>query len=387
MIVQNIYNYKILEKLGEGVMCVVYKAEYIKLKRIVALKFLPQHLTKTEEEQARFLQEAQAAATINHPNVCAIHTIEEHGGQQFIDMEYVDGETLRNKLHASQLKTGDAIAYALQIGDALQEAHSKGIVHRDVKPENMMVNSKNQIKVMDFGLAKLKGSLKLTRTSSTVGTLAYMAPEQIQGGEVDSKSDIFSFGIMLFEMLAGHSPFRGEHEAAMVYSIVNEDPDSLTKYLPDASSELTHILGRALEKDPEDRYQTVHDMVIDLRRLKKETSKVHRSAVHETPPPSQPASPEPSMPSQSQQRHATTSVTFNIPSLNARSLLIPGIALIGVMVAALSYFLFFAQSSSNEERVPVVVADFVNETKEPELDGLSGMLITALEQSRRLDVL
>ncbi|MBI3005486.1 MAG: protein kinase, partial [Ignavibacteriales bacterium] len=282
----------------------------------------------------------------------------------------------------------DAISYALQIGDALHEAHGKGIVHRDVKPENIMVNGKNQIKVMDFGLAKLKGSLKLTRTSSTVGTLAYMAPEQIQGGEVDSRSDIFSFGVMFFEMLTGHSPFRGEHEAAIIYSVVNEEPDSLTKYLPDASSELTHVLGRALEKDPEDRYQSVHDMVIDLRRLKKETSKVYRIAVQEKPSASQPPSPEPSMSSQSQQKHATTtSVTFNIPSLNARSLLIPGIALIGLTVVGLAYLLFFSQFSSNGERVPVVVADFVNETKEPELDGLSGMLITALEQSRRLDVL
>ncbi|HLF19442.1 MAG TPA: protein kinase [Bacteroidota bacterium] len=389
MIGTTVSHYKILEKLGEGGMGVVYKAEDIKLKRLVALKFLPPHMTKTEEEQARFLQEAQAAATLNHPNVCAIHTIEEHGGQQLIDMEYVDGETLRSKLHASTLKTGDAIAYALQIGEALQEAHSKGIVHRDVKPENMMLNSKNQIKVMDFGLAKLKGSLKLTRTSSTVGTLAYMAPEQIQGGEVDSRSDIFSFGVLFFEMLTNHSPFRGEHEAAMVYSIVNEDPDSLTKYLPDASSELTHILGRALEKDPEDRYQTVHDMVIDLRRLKKETSKVFRSAIQEKPTAASATTPpEPSIPSQTQQRQApTTSVTINIPTFNARSFLIPGMVAGGLVVLGLSYFLFFRNPSMNAERVPVVVADFVNETKEPELDGLSGMLITALEQSRRLDVL
>ena len=389
MIGTTVSHYKILEKLGEGGMGVVHKAEDIKLKRLVALKFLPQHVTKTEEEQARFLQEAQAAATLNHPNVCAIHTIEEHDGQQFIDMEYVDGETLRSKLHAVKLKTGESITYALQIGEALQEAHSKGIVHRDVKPENMMVNSKNQIKVMDFGLAKLKGSLKLTRTSSTVGTLAYMAPEQIQGGEVDSRSDIFSFGIVLFEMLTGHSPFRGEHEAAMVYSIVNEDPDSLTKYLPEASSELTHILGRALEKDSEDRYQTVHDMVIDLRRLKKETSKVFRSAVQEKPTAASASTPpEPSMPSQTQQRHApTTSVTINIPTFNARSFLIPGIFAGGLVVLGLAYFLFFGNPSSSGERLPVVVADFVNETKEPELDGLSGMLITALEQSRRLDVL
>ncbi|MGB2869186.1 MAG: protein kinase [Bacteroidota bacterium] len=389
MIGTTISHYKILEKLGEGGMGIVYKGEDIKLKRIVALKFLPQHLTDTQEERARFLQEAQAAATLNHPNVCAIHTIEEHAGQQFIDMEYIDGETLRSKLHTAKLKTEDVIGYALQIGDALQEAHSKGIVHRDVKPENIMVNSRNQIKVMDFGLAKLKGSLKLTRTSSTVGTVAYMAPEQIQGGEVDHRSDIFSFGVVLFEMLSGHSPFRGEHEAAMLYSIVNEEPDSLTKHVPDASSELMHILGRALEKNPEDRYQTVHDMVIDLRRLKKETSKVLRSAVYERPAvePASTSAGKPISPQPQPRPATTTSVTINLPSFNARSLRIPGVAVGIFAILGLAWFLFLRTPSTNGERVPVVVADFVNDTKEPELDGLSGMLITALEQSRRLDVL
>jgi Tol biopolymer transport system component len=171
-----------------------------------------------------------------------------------------------------------AITYAIQIAEALQEAHTQGIVHRDIKAENIMVNSKNQVKVMDFGLAKLKGSPKLTKTSSTVGTLAYMAPEQIQGGQGDTRNDIFSFGVVLYEMLAGHLPFRGEHEAAMMYSIVNEEPTPIQNYIPQISSELVHILDRALEKDPEDRYQTAHDMVIDLRRLTKQTSKVSRVA-------------------------------------------------------------------------------------------------------------
>src|ERR1041385_8630214 len=274
MIGQTISHYKILEKLGEGGMGVVYKAEDTKLKRLVALKFLPQHLTSTEAEQARFLQEAQAAATLNHPNICTIHAIEEHDGQQFIDMELVDGATIRKKIPIE--KINDAVAYAIQIGEALQEAHSKGIVHRDIKADNIMVNSKNQIKVMDFGLAKLKGSLKLTKTSSTVGTLAYMAPEQIQGGEVDARSDIFSFGIVLFEMLTGKTPFRGEHEAAVMYSIINEEPDSLLKYKPDSSPDLDRIVKRSLEKDAEDRYQHIDDMVSELRREQKKSSKVVR---------------------------------------------------------------------------------------------------------------
>ncbi len=293
MIGTTVTHYRILEKLGEGGMGVVYKAHDEKLDRFVALKFLPHHLTVNEAEQARFLQEARAAATLNHPHVCTIFDIKEEGGQQFIVMEFIDGTTLRETIERSPLSLNDAIACAIQIGDALQEAHAKGIVHRDVKAENIMVNAKKQIKVMDFGLAKLKGSLKLTKASSTIGTLAYMAPEQIQGGEVDARSDIFSFGVVLFEMLTGRIPFRGEHEAALMYSIVNEEAEPLQMYLPEASSELLHIMSRALEKDPEDRYQTVHDMVIDLRRLKKDSTRVSRATLSHTPPPPSTGVPEP----------------------------------------------------------------------------------------------
>jgi len=277
MIGQTISQYKILEKLGEGGMGVVYKAEDAKLKRTVALKFLPKGLEAHEPERARFLQEAQAAAALNHPNICTIHDIASEGEQQFIVMEFVDGKTLRQVIPVQKMQ--DAITYAIQIGEALQEAHSKGVVHRDIKTDNIMINSKNQIKVMDFGLAKLKGSLKLTRTSSTVGTLAYMAPEQIQGGEVDARSDIFSFGVVLYEMLTGHLPFRGEHEAAMMYSIVNEEPEPIERCKSDVSPVLANIIQRALEKDPNDRYQSAGDMVIELRRAKKETSRVFRAFI------------------------------------------------------------------------------------------------------------
>jgi len=280
MIGNVVSHYKILEKLGEGGMGVVYKAEDLKLTRTVALKFLPLGLQAQEPERERFLQEARAAALLNHPNICTIHDITEHDGQQFIVMEYVEGKTLRQLVPVKTMQ--DAIGYAMQIAEALHEAHTKGIVHRDIKAENIMVNSKNQIKVMDFGLAKLKGSMKLTKTSSTIGTLAYMAPEQIEGGEVDARSDIFSFGVVLFEMLTGHLPFRGEHEAAMVYSIAHEEPEPLLRSLPDAPSELQHILHRALEKDPEDRYQTVHEMQIDLRRLKKDSTRVVRQSRDDT---------------------------------------------------------------------------------------------------------
>jgi len=285
MIGQTISHYKVLEKLGEGGMGVVYKAQDTKLDRLVALKFLPHHLTTSEADQARFIQEAKAAALLNHPNVCTIYDIKEEEGKQFIVMEYVDGKTLRRIIQSQVPNLPSSIQYAIQVGEALHEAHTNGIVHRDIKCENIMINSKNQIKVMDFGLAKLKGSLKLTKTSSTVGTLAYMAPEQIQGGEIDARSDIFSFGVVLFEMLTGKLPFRGEHDAAVMYSILNEEPEPLTKYLPEAGSELLHILNRALEKDPRDRYQTVNDMVIDLRRTKKDTGRVSRRTLTQIPIP------------------------------------------------------------------------------------------------------
>jgi serine/threonine protein kinase/Flp pilus assembly protein TadD len=296
MIGTTISHYKILEKLGEGGMGVVYKAQDTKLDRIVALKFLPAHTSVNAETKARFLREAKAAAALNHNNICTIYGVDESDGKMFIAMEYIEGGTLREKLPYA--KIDDALSVAVQIGEALQEAHSKRIVHRDIKADNIMLTSKGQAKVMDFGLAKLKGSLKLTKTSSTVGTLGYMAPEQIQGGEVDHRSDIFSFGVLLFEMLTGKLPFRGEHEAAMVYSIVHEQPESLTKYIPDAPSGLTHVLGRALEKDPEDRYQSVTDMVSELRRGQKKSTRVVRlSAADNAPAPfSSPTETRPSEP-------------------------------------------------------------------------------------------
>jgi eukaryotic-like serine/threonine-protein kinase len=263
MIGQTISHYKILSKLGEGGMGVVYKAEDLKLTRIVALKFLPHGLDAHEPERARFLQEARAAAILNHPNICTVYDIQEHDGQQFIVMEYVEGKTLREIVPVKKMQ--DAIGYVIQIAEALQEAHTHGIVHRDIKAENIVVNSKNQVKVMDFGLAKLKGSLKLTRTSSTVGTLAYMAPEQIQGGEVDARSDIFSFGVVLYEMFTGHLPFRGEHEAAVMYAIMNEDPQPFARLRSDVPRGVVTVLEKALQKDPLRRYESMKEAVSDLR--------------------------------------------------------------------------------------------------------------------------
>jgi len=271
-----ILHYKIIEQVGQGGMGVVYKAHDTKLDRTVALKFLPSQITVNDTDKERFLQEAKAAAALNHPNVCVIHDIQEYQDKQFIVMEYVDGNTLRLKIADRRFEINEAIDVAIQIGEALQEAHSKSIVHRDVKSDNIMITASNQVKVMDFGLAKLKGSLKLTKSSSTVGTLAYMAPEQIQGEEVDARSDIFSFGVLLYEMLTGKLPFKGDYEAALMYSILNEQAEPIEKHIPDISSELLHIINRSLEKDPENRYQSIKDIIIDLGRLKRDTVSISK---------------------------------------------------------------------------------------------------------------
>jgi serine/threonine protein kinase/Flp pilus assembly protein TadD len=370
MIGETILHYKILEKLGEGGMGIVYKAEDIKLKRLVALKFLPSHITASREELARFNQEAQAAAILNHPNICTIYAIEEGINskgekQQFIAMEYVDGTNLSKKIEREPLKMSNAISYAVQIGEALQEAHSNGIVHRDIKSENIMVNSKNQIKVMDFGLAKLKGSIKLTRTSSTVGTLAYMAPEQIQGGEVDARSDIFSFGVVLFEMLTGILPFRGEHDASIMYSILNEEPEPLQKYIPDANSDLIHIINRILEKDPEDRYQSMKDIVIELRRIQKKTGNVSRKILYES------AALPKETPAHEINKHEASSKTETLEekkssegiskSSGKKKLLIIGsLVIAAIALIVLGYFLLSGKSSGIVIGKSIAVLPFKN---------------------------
>jgi len=331
MIGKTISHYKILEKLGEGGMGVVYKARDTQLERDVALKFLPAHVSTTKENAARFLQEARAAAALNHANICTIYGVEEleaagGGKQMFISMEFIDGETLREKVPLGGIH--DVVAIAAQVAEALQEAHSKGIVHRDIKADNIMVNSKGQAKVMDFGLAKLKGSLKLTKTSSTVGTLGYMSPEQIGGGEVDTRSDIFSFGVLVFEMLTGKLPFRGEHEAAMVYSIMNEAPESITKFLPDAPAELVLLISKALEKDPAERYQAMPEMLVDLRRLKKSTTRL--SGSYSVPS----SAGVKSVPSSATSDAARPVPPGETSTRGKRSLLAIGIPLLVIMVAA-----------------------------------------------------
>ena len=381
MIGTTILQYTILEKVGEGGMGVVYKAHDNKLDRLVALKFLPEKISITEEDKARFLQEARAASAVMHPNVCVIYDIAEHDHRQFIVMEYVDGVTLRQKITGRSGQIADCVGYAIQIGEALQEAHGKGIVHRDIKADNIMVNAKNQVKVMDFGLAKLKGSLKLTRTSSTVGTLASMAPEQIQGGQIDARNDIFSFGVVLYEMLTGHLPFRGEHEAAMVYSIVNEEPQPLQKYLPEAPSDLVHILNRLLEKEPDERYQSIGDVVIELKRLKKQTSRVSRLVPAERPT---------GLSETTFESSGKPSTDFRASAMGKKALWAV-IAAAVVVIGIVAWFVFRPgqQSSSGAaaKEKSIAVMYFENKTDEKDLDKiLVDMLITNLGRNKAISV-
>jgi serine/threonine protein kinase len=283
---KTISHYKIIGKLGEGGMGEVYLAADSKLKRQVAIKFLPSRVTINETDKARFLQEAQASAAINHPHVCVIHDIKEHEDQQFIIMEYVEGKTLRQlSMINDQFSISKAIDYAIQISEALQVAHEKGIIHRDIKSDNIMVTKTGQIKVMDFGLVKIKSSVKLSKTTSTAGTLAYMSPEQIEGKEIDARSDIFSFGVVLFELLAARRPFQEDYESALIYSILNEEPEPIRKLNSRVPVELERIINKTLAKNRSDRYQHMADILQDLRCLvEKKSSQILIHSVSDQKP-------------------------------------------------------------------------------------------------------
>jgi serine/threonine protein kinase/tetratricopeptide (TPR) repeat protein len=264
-----ISHYKIIEKLGEGGMGVVYKATDTKLDRTVALKFLPHHLLYDSEARERFEHEAKAASALNHPNIATIHEIDEVEGRCFIAMEYLEGGSLKDRLGKKKLCVGEILDLSIQIGTGLSAAHERGVVHRDIKPDNIMLTRCGHPKIMDFGLAKLKGATKVTKTGTTPGTLRYMSPEQASGREVDCRSDIFSFGVILYEMVAGRLPFRGETEAAIINSILNDTPEPLARYKADVTEGAQRIVGRALEKDVSERYQHADDMVAELRHEKR----------------------------------------------------------------------------------------------------------------------
>jgi eukaryotic-like serine/threonine-protein kinase len=277
MIGQTVSHYKIIEKLGEGGMGVVYKAQDTNLDRAVALKFLPPSIAASEQDKARFIQEAKAAAALNHPNICTIYGIEEYDGQAFIAMELVDGQTLRDSKQTFSLK--QTIDIGIQIADGLAAAHEKGIVHRDIKPENIMVRKDGIVQIMDFGLAKLRGASRLTKEGTMVGTVGYMSPEQVQGQDTDHRTDIFSLGVILYELLSGQSPFKGVHETAIIYEIVNVDAAPMSSLKPEIDAELDAIVLECLAKEKTDRYQSVAEVAKELRRFKRESSKQRVSRV------------------------------------------------------------------------------------------------------------
>ncbi|MGD9140895.1 MAG: protein kinase [bacterium] len=273
-----ISHYKIVDMIGAGGMGVVYKAVDTKLDRTVALKFLPPHLLCDATARARFEHEAKSASALNHPNITTIYEIDDDQGRCFIAMEFVDGQSLREVLKDRVLTMDEVLDIALQIGQGLDAAHKKDVVHRDIKPDNIMVTDDNRVKLMDFGLAKLRGATRVTRTATTVGTLQYMSPEQAHGRDTDQRSDIFSFGAVLYEMVTGRKAFRGDNEAAVINSILNIQPEPLARYKRDAPDGLQRIVDKALAKDKEERYQHADEMVADIRHEKRVSERIDPAA-------------------------------------------------------------------------------------------------------------
>ncbi len=284
MIGSTIGHYKIESKLGEGGMGVVYKATDTNLDRQVALKFLPEYAASKPADLERFVQEAKAAAALNHPNICTIFGIEKAddpstalGAKHFIVMEFVDGRMLSEKIPSLSMK--ESIDVGIQIAEGLAAAHEHGIVHRDIKPENIMVRKDGRVQIMDFGLAKLRGASRLTKDGSTVGTAGYMSPEQVQGQETDHRSDIFSLGVILYEMLTGQPPFKGMHETAIAYEIVNVDSPPMSAIKPEITPELDAIVLDCLEKDPHERTQAASQVALELKRYRRESSRSRASRI------------------------------------------------------------------------------------------------------------
>ncbi|MDH3890463.1 MAG: tetratricopeptide repeat-containing serine/threonine-protein kinase [candidate division Zixibacteria bacterium] len=265
-------HYRIVEKIGAGGMGEVYLAEDSKLSRNVALKFLPTHLCQDEDSRTRFTREAKAAAKLDHPNIVPVYEVGEFQGRPFFAMAHIGGEPLREITKAGKLTVAEAVGLTMQICEGLHEAHDAGIVHRDIKPGNIIIDTKGKPRLLDFGLATVTGEEKLTKTGSTLGTVGYMAPEQISGGKIDKRSDLFSLGVILYEMLTGRRPFEGDNDAAVISAITTSTPEPIARFKSGVTGELQQVINKALAKDPSLRYQHADGMLADLRRLTVETA-------------------------------------------------------------------------------------------------------------------